>query len=264
MAKRDNDATYQKFVADLLSAVPADQRAAIKQALDSEDVKKVAAPRVLAQDDYSRLMDEGRSELQTARAALDGELSEANKKIVGWGDWYKTASGEFAQVKDKLTRYESEFGPLDGTTGQPAKKYVTEEEISTSLAKTLQERDAFAIDTSVLLADLGDTYRDTFGVRLNRKELIDFATKNNLRLDVAYDRYVAPKLQEKQTKEFDVAIAKAKVEGAREFAAANRLPVIVDPAGAYTASYADTASISRNSAERVANAVADFNGLTNQ
>jgi hypothetical protein len=257
-----NKTSYDTFLAEILAAAPADQREALKATLSTDEVRKVGEPRVLAQDDYSRKMDEGRLELKTLRESLDAEVAEARTKINGWSEWYKTASTEFATTKGKLDRYETEFGALEGE-GKPAKKFLTKEDIEADLAATLSQRDAFAIDTAVQLADLGDDYREKFNVRLNRKELIDFAAKNQLRLDVAYDRYIAPKWAEKQKTDFDKQIADAREEGARGERTKHNLPIQAGPTEHYTPSYQKDAGnlVSRNAPERVSAAVDDFNQL---
>lgn len=261
MAKTNT--SYDKFLADVLKAVPADKRDLIQETLSAEDVRKVGEPRVLARDEFSRAMDDGRDELKAAREALDGEITEARSKINGWSDWYKTASTEFATAKDKLDRYETEYGPLDGQAGKGVKKFLTAEELEANLAKTLGDRDAFAIDTAVLLSDLGDDYREKFGTRINRKELIDYATKHALRLDVAYDRFIAPKLQEKQKADFEKALETARNEGAQSERSKHHLPSLSGPTEVYTPSYqkGEQNLISRNAGERVGAAVDDFNAL---
>lgn len=266
MAKKDKDALYKSFLADLLAAVPADKRDVIKETLESEGVSKVASERVLAREDYSRFMDEGRAALASTREALDAEVAEARTKIDGWNEWYGTASTEFATTSEQLKRYRAEFGDLEGTgTGNNGKRadLLTKAEAAELLQKTLNERDAFAIDMSVMLADLGEDHREKLGSRLDRKALIDFATKNNLRLDVAYDRMIAPKLHEKQQADFDKQLASAKLEGAREERSKHNLPVLASATESYTPSWqkGETNLVSRNSGERVGAAVDDFNAL---
>lgn len=261
MAKTiDKDAQFNQFLTEVLAAAPADQRDALKTALENPAVRSKASGFVLASADYSRLMDEGRSELTSAREALDKELADARAKIEGWQGWHESNLAEAAKKDEKLKSYEDQFGPLDGEAHKPGKKFLTIEEAE----KALAQRDAFAIDTSIMLADFGEEYRDKLGERLNRKELIDFATKHSLRLDVAFQQFMQPKLEAKRNKDFEAQLKAAREEGAREERTKHNLPTLTSTTESYAPSHQKAGDnfVSRNSTERVNAAIEDFNQLT--
>lgn len=248
MSKRKIDATEQvnKFLADVLATVPEASRAAVKEALELDGVKTVVKDRVLARSDYSAAMDEAAQ-----------ELSEGRQKITEWTNWYGTASTEFATTTEALKTYEERFGKLDGSKSA-VKPGMTKEEVTAALDEMLQPRDAAAIDVADLLTDLKLDYRDQFKEKLDSKALIKFAMDNRLPLNVAYSQFVAPKVEELRKKEFDVAITKAKEDGAREYATSHKMPVM--PMGNEASSWERPKDlvVGKSQTDRVAAAVAGF------
>jgi hypothetical protein len=245
---RRSDA-YEAFRADLLAAVPDDRRQTLEEVLSLDTVNSKLREGVLARSDYSRSMDALREE----RQALEREVAEARTKIEGWQVWYNDATRDYAEMQSRLNSYETEYGELEGRR----QNFLTKEEYTAELGRRLEERDQLAIRFADVLTDLKLDHKAQFGEKLNTNELITYAQRQGLPLEVAYERFVAPRVDEMRKQEYEENLKKAREEGAREYAAQHQLPVSPSPAQPHALDL--NQSVPANSGERVRAAVAAWN-----
>lgn len=235
--------SYEAFLADVLANVPSDRRAAVEEALSLESVKAQVEAGVKRQSDYSREMDS----LRARREEVESTLQEGTERITEWQNWYDTASKE----------YESMKGMVDMRTNEEPVASVQQGLTKDELQAELAARDRMAIAYADLLTDIKMDHRDKFHERLDTSKLVEYALKRGVPLDVAYRESVAPREDELRKADLEQQLKKAREEGAREFAANHRLPIVSGPQEQHPIDLAPTAKT--NSTDRVAAAVGAWN-----
>lgn len=249
MANKD---PYEQFLAEVLSAVPEENRAAIEGTLKNEQLAPRIRERVLARSDYSRQSDTLRQE----RLAFEAQVAEAKNKISGWENWYAQTSAEQTRLQAENAAYKAQFGDVDG---EPVKQPtgITEEAFNNRLTSELDRRDRDAIAFADVLTELKLDHRDRFKEKLNTAELVEFATKNGLPLQAAYREYVSPKEEELREADLSAKLKAAKEEGAREALSQHRLPTASGFSEVHTLDR--VADVGKTSSDRVRNAVDNWN-----
>jgi hypothetical protein len=257
------DTSFDTFLADVLAAIPEEQRGTVEEALKAEAVTSVVRPRVLAQADYSRNMDA----LKTERAAFEQEVQEAQRKINGWNEWYQSTSEQTTQMKDQLAKYQEAYGDLDEGSGgvrtpsgnQNGVTGMTEEQVKEMVETARQAGNAEAIAFADALTDIKLDHRANYKEKLDTVALIEFAHKNGLPITHAYEQFVSDKREAKQKEELDERIKQERESAVAEYASKHNLPVI--PSANEVMHTLDTETkVSRNPNDRVSNAVASFLG----
>lgn len=206
----------QTFLADVLSRVPAEQRDTIKAAMTQPEVLDLVGDGVLRQQDYSR----GMQAIQQRQDAL-----VVKEQVLG--DWWKGAEAQItagAAAAAELAALKARMGDSpgdDGGTPPPARTPPPTVDLSGVLTRdeaqrTIQALEENSIQLSTMLVDLSERHRDEFGKSLDRSDLIAFARDNGLRLDIAYDRYVAGAREQKREADLTERLRKAKEEGMLE------------------------------------------------
>lgn len=201
----------------------------------NDDVLDHLGDAALRQSDFSR----DKNTLAEERKALEAQMA-ANVK------WHKEQSGHLEKYKEILPEYEALKQKLESIGGAPPaagaegamdpklkaeieemRKKVAEFE---DLKKTVGTLETTGVALMGVLGELGDTYRDDFGKRLDRQALIDFANKNGMDVRTAYREMFKDGYAEKAKKQHDEEIAAAEKRGQeralREVGA--RLPHVVD------------------------------------
>lgn len=220
MAKKDNEALYQAFLADLKTIAPEVEEVIAKNEKATAKLKES----VLARSDYNAQSDALRKEREDMQTFLQTE----RQKIEGWTKWYADTSGEYAATVDELKKYRDEFGDLTdaGQRREAARHGMSKEEFESKLSEEITKRDTAAIKFVDDLTDLKIEHRQRFGERLNTEEVFKIAGEKQLPLDVAYDVYIADRVEDLRKKDFDDAVKKAREEGAAEALAKHNLPVM--------------------------------------
>lgn len=205
----------QTFLADVLSRVPAEQRETIKAAMTQPEVLDLVGDGVLRQQDYSR----GMQAIQQRQDAL-----VVKEQVLS--DWWKGAEGQVtagAAAVAELAALKARMGDGDDPPAHPATPPARPPVVDLSgvltrdeAQRTLQALEENSIQLSTMLVDLSERHRDEFGKSLDRSDLIAFARDNGLRLDVAYDRYVAGARDQKREADLTERLRKAREEGALE------------------------------------------------
>lgn len=244
---------YDAFLAECVAKVPEGKRAQVEEMLKDSEIAPAIRDRVLARSEFSRSMDQLRSE----RSEFEKTVAEANRNIEGWKDWYGNASTEFASTQERLRAYEETYGVLEGGA-KP--RFVTEEAVTKRLSDELANRDRLAIQFADMLTDLKLEHRQKYNERLNTEELIEFATKRGQRLTDAYRDFTADKAREIDDKAMEEKLKKAREEGAREYATQHKLPVA--PVSMEPHPLDRSREVPKDSRDRVSAAVAAWNTRT--
>lgn len=241
--KKTGKAAYDEFLADVIGAIPEDQREAIEGVLTSDAVVGKAANRVIQQAEFSRQMD-----------ALRAKETEIAEKIKGYEDWYADASGQYATLKEERDAYAEAYGALDPNERPktPASAGIDEKKLAEELAR----RDQLAIQFADVLTDLKWDHRQNFNEALNTRELIKFCTEKGLPIEVGYQSFIADRVEAKRKTEFEEKLKAAREEGAREALTRHNLPITPAPSEAHVL---DRADIKTDPSERVRAAVESFN-----
>ena len=188
---------------------------ALQQALEDDKVLKAISDRALARDDYSRNMDTLRKEKE------------------GYNTWYQQALTTFESNKKaaedyaaRVKAYQDTYGDLDPAAGRPAPVTPTGDWIDRKAFEAeLSRREAGYLGVMTGMVKFATDYQNKFGSSLDPDELVRYATEKGLPLNAAYDAYIAPRMLEKQSKDFEERLTQARAEGAKEALAKHRIPV---------------------------------------
>lgn len=218
MAKKDNEALYQEFLADLKKINPK-----IEEILDDATNAKLKDS-VLARAEFSRQSDELRAQREELLAWQEAE----KQKIDGWQKWYGDTSREVAAMNDKLTKYVEAYGELDdaGQRREAAKVGLSKEDFEKQLNSRLQERDVAALKFVDDLTDLKIEHRDRFKEKLDTSAVYKIAGEKNLPLDVAYKLYINDRVEEQNKVQIEERVKREREEAVADFASKHNLPVI--------------------------------------
>jgi len=244
MAKKDNEAIYQEFLADLERTNPR-----IKEVLDDATNAKLKES-VLARSEMSRQMDA----LAAERAEVAAFVEQEKTKVQGWQDWYGDVTKQWTGVQTELKAYRDAYGELDSTT----KRQVAESHGMTKedFEKNLQQRDVAAIKFVDDLTDLKIDHRDRFKEKLDTAAVYKIAGEKNLPLDVAYNLYIGDRVTKLNEQQVEARIEQAKKDAVAEFATQHHLPVLSsNPDYIHPV---DVKAPLTNPNERINAAVADF------
>ncbi len=199
------------------AGVPAEQVQALEGVLSNDAFAKKLEEGFARQSDYSRNMD-----------TLAAEKAKVTKY---YNDLLETTSNQQVvdQVNAQLAAYRAEYGDLGGANA-PKTITVNPDAID---KKTF---DATINQIPLLLAEtqrISFDYYSKFGEPLNMGEVLKINAEKGLPLSAAYDSYIAPKVAEKQTKEWENKLANAKKEGADEYARTHQMPIDSKPADSH-------------------------------
>lgn len=197
----------------------------VKQAVSgffsNDAVTKRLSADVLRQSDYSRNMDALKSKEQQVSAYYQSLLDTTNKN-----------QAVLDQALAEKARYEEEFGPLNGDptkqrtlVSSPTDLVALEKKWNDQLA----QRDSQFIELLKQVPNLAVAHYDKFKEVLDTDALGKLAMEKGLSLRQAYDEYSAPKREALSKATYDADIARARDEGAKDFASKHRIPVDTQP-----------------------------------
>jgi hypothetical protein len=174
------------------------------------------------QSDYNRNMDALRADKQQVEAAKQKQL-----------DWYKDELikfNEYTQVVDEYKQLKAAAGGDNGDNGdRKLTTSVGDVVTKKDLEEMLGKRDGQVISIVKGAMRYATDHLHKFGEPLDPDALEKIAVDNNLPLNLAYEKLIAPKLAERQQADFKKQIDDAKAEGAREFASTHKIPVDTKP-----------------------------------
>ena len=204
MAKTKDVAT--QYLESLLSKIPEDKRAAVKEALNNDAALEDLGEHVLRQADYSRAMDEAKKIKASAedhKARLDQWWGENNKRLVDG-----TAALKKLEELDQKRKTAAAADNGDDTITAALKKdlegYVTRVDAEKALNEALARRDMQFANFTMTLNDLSMRHYIDFKERLNTEELFNRARQENKPLNVVYDE-MSKDLREAKQKAEDEA-----------------------------------------------------------
>lgn len=196
--------------------------AKLQEALGNEAVSKVFADGLVARPDYSRDLDKVRDETKSMTKAQ-------------WDDWYNREVKPVAEHNFKLAQqaeqYRTLYGDLDGTAAPKPNgnggsvdgngNYLTREELTRMLA----ERDGAHVNLAKTLNKISFDHYRRFGAELDLNEIEKLSREQNLPADLAYERYIAPKVADQQKQQHEAALKAAREEGFRDGASRRGTPL---------------------------------------
>lgn len=249
MAKKDNDAAFEAFLADLKAINPK-----VEELIADDKVSAKLKEGVLARSELSRQLDA----LRTERETFVAEVTDARTKIKGWQDWHTNSLSERATLVDRIKRYEEEYGALEGGEGNKP-KFVRPDDMKAYTDETLRAREAAYLKFADDLTDLKIEHRTKFNEKLDTQELYKIAGERNIPLDLAYNIFIQDRMEERRTADLKDQIAKAREEGAKDALSKHNLPVL-DTRSDVVHSM-DVQNAPKTERDRVSAAVAGFRSL---
>lgn len=255
MAKKDKDALYTDFLADLKSVVGDDKWTAVEEGLvKNEKASAKLKDSVLARSEFSRAMDE----LDTARKEFQQFQATEKQKIDGWQKWYGETSQDFATASDQLRQYKETYGDLDDRSQrrEAAKVGLTPEAFEKRLNEEIQKHDVAALRFVDDLTDVKIEHRDRFKEKLDTDAVYKLAGEQGIPLKVAYNLFIADRVEDQRKTQYTEDIKKAREEGANEALAKHNLPVMSSHSDIVHT--LDAQNPLTNPRERVSAAVKDF------
>lgn len=185
------------------------RKATVLEALSADPVAKVLGDGVLRQSDYSRNMDDLRKrqeEFEKSKTQTD--------QIVSWYNSNFDDIKQLPELKAEIARLKADGGGADDGGVDPT-KFVPRDQYQ----RDLEAQSNALLNVVEDLAVVQGSNWETFGKPLLKSEVAElkkFALDNKLRLTDAYDKWVAPRIEEKRSKDVEARIAAAREEGRRE------------------------------------------------
>ncbi len=243
MAK-NKDAAYDAFLADIKAINPQ-----VEEILKDERVATKLREATLARSEFSSQMDALRQEREQMQTYLQTE----KQKISEWQNWYNTATREVADMQTKLNTYESEFGTLE--PGQKPNR-LTEDDVQKKIAAEFQQRENAFLKFTSDLNRISTRHAMKFREELDTDALYKICGEKNISLEMAYNEFIQPKVEEMRTKELERKLEEAKAEGAREALTKHRLPQLDSNPSYAGVHVVDAQSVGNTDMDRIAAATA--------
>lgn len=219
MAKKNNDAAYESFLADLKAINPQ-----IEELIKDEKVSAKLKEGVLARADYSSNMDALRAERET----FAQEVADARNKISGWQKWYGEVSQAVATTQDELKAYKEAYGDLDSTAQRRVAREAgfTKEEFEKRLQDEINKRDVANLKFADDLTDIKLDYRDRFKEPLDTEAVYKVAGERGTDLKTAYESFISERVKAQDAEALKERIKKERDDAVREYASQHNLPVV--------------------------------------
>lgn len=255
MAKKDKDAIFKEYLAELEAINPA-----IKDIVADEKVSAKLREGVLARADYSQSMDSLRAE----RESFANEVAEARNRIDGWQKWYGEVSTQVAQSQEELKAYRDAYGDLDAADKRRVAREAgyTKEEFEKRLQDEINRRDIANLKFADDLTDIKLDHRERFKEALDTEAVYRIAGERGTDLKTAYQTLISDRVKEQDEAKWKDTIKKEREDAVREYASQHNLPII-DTRSEVT-HVLDTKDAPKTSHDRVAAALAGLNQMRRQ
>jgi hypothetical protein len=224
MAKKNTDdlRAYWQEIANKNGLDP-ETTATMLAALGNEAVARTFRQAFVAVPDHHSRLDEVKSEYDSRKAELD--------------DWYKSNALPAYQTNlagiERLHQYEAAYGELEpgATTRQDANNlgFNSKADLDKYLDDRLRAERAGNIGLMKSIPKMTVDYLHRFGEVLDTDEVEKISVKQGLPPDLAYERYIAPKVEAKRQSEYEEKLKAAREEGARDAISKYHLPVDTTP-----------------------------------
>lgn len=210
------------------AGVKDEQIASVLQVLEDDTLGKVFLDAFVPRPQYS-------SDLDARENAKKAAETEAQKLR----DWYekdgRPAYEQNLRGVAALKKYEETYGPLDESSNRRERQEaanqsgLTLEEVTKLLDKRLQEQGQAYVGLTKTAVRISQDYTRRFNEPLDVDELEQFALKRSLPLDLAYDAYIAPKVEKATTAAWEAKVAAARLEGEKAARSKSGLPADSGP-----------------------------------
>lgn len=256
MAKKDKDAIFKEYLAELEAINPA-----IKDILADEKVSTKLREGVLARADYSSSMDTLRAE----RESFAAEVAEARTRIDGWQKWYGEASKQVATTQEQLEAYKEAYGDLDAGEKRRIAQNAgyTKEEFEKRLQDEINKRDVANLKFADDLTDVKIDFMSRFKEPLDTEEVFKIAGERGVDLKTAYNQHIAERVEDQRNKEFEARIKQEREDAVKEYASKHNLPVL-DNRSDVVPHVLDSKDAPKTSHDRVAAALAGLASMRRQ
>lgn len=164
-----------------------------------------------AQDDYN---------------AQVGRVRTFEDRIKQYDDWYGTASTKHnAALAELATLKAQQNGGYQEPPAFDASQFISKADLQQFALDQGRRYSSVIKDATRIASD----HVARFGEAPDMDAIEKIAADNNLPLKAAYDQYVRPRVEEKQTKDMEARIKAARDEGARDALSRHSLPVDAAP-----------------------------------
>lgn len=214
MPKREDYVAYMTELAKKAGFTD-EQAKPLLEALNNETFREGFVPR----PNYS-------SDLDSAVKRAKDEATASAKAF--YDDWFaregKPAYDRALAATEALGKYKQLYGDLDGTPsplpaggGNGTNGTLTKEQVQEMLNQGLAAAMTPIVNMQKTAMKIATQHYATFNEVLDPDDLEKFARDKGLTdVGIAYKEYVSPRLQERQNKEFEEKLKKAREEGAKE------------------------------------------------
>jgi len=197
-----------EFIAGVLEKVPEEQRAAVKAALEAEEVLDYVGSHALRQDEFSAAMEEAKR-LETESKILiakNQEWYQDNLPLLNKGAKADELDKEVKKLNKRLKAIQEDpdSDQTDITAAEDKFAKATENLISKEAAKAMVDEavknatlstQANGLDLVITMTDLASRHLADFREPLDSRALILYAQKNSTNIVDAYNRIYAEKIE---------------------------------------------------------------------
>lgn len=228
MTNEEAKAHFQKLAQD--AGLSKEQTETVLQAMENEKFRTGVSAGYKRHEDYSREMDQMRTEKQRLR------------------DWYEKEElpkyQSYQQGLDKLAKYREVYGDIDedqglnipqanGNGNRRSAAGMTKEEVDRYIEDKLRLRDGAYVGLTKTAMKISADYMKRFNDLLDVDAVEKIALDKGLPLDQAYKEFIAPKEQAAMEARHKEEIEKAKAEAVRDYQSRMHLPVDTKPRDAH-------------------------------
>lgn len=190
------------------AGLDAESKSSILKAIENEKFATALSGSLSRQEDYSRNMDALRKDQQ----ALEAEKST-------WREWYAKAVEQDAAREAELQRLRGGRQP-DPNPNPAPNGALTKAEVEKMLAET---RGQF-VNVTKAVARISSRHAAEFHEMLDVDAVEKIAVDNNIKVEDAYERWIAPRIAERQKAEFDQKLKDAHEAGLKEGMSKHGIP----------------------------------------
>jgi hypothetical protein len=196
---------------------------AVTESLGDESTAKAFRQAFVPMSEYHSNLDEMRADVDGRKAKLD--------------DWYNKEALPAYQTNlagiERLRQYESLYGEIDPSTTTRSDAtslgFKSKDELDKYLDDRQRTMQAGLVGLAKVTPRLTLDYYKRFGEVLDLDEVEKLAVKEGLSPEAAYKAFIAPKVEEQQTKDFDAKLKAAREQGERDAVSKYKLPVDTTP-----------------------------------
>lgn len=208
---------YLESLAQAAGATQEELAVALK-VFGSEAVTKKLGEDLMLRPEFSRRMDELTKKEKSYETWYQDVLktTEENKKTV-------------AEYESLVKQYQQQYGEIEGGTRMIASPTFDEKKIREEYDNRLKQLESNTLGLFKTGLKIATKHLKEFDEVLDTDALAKFAVENNLSLEAAYDKFVSPRVQEKQSKEWEEKLRLAREEGAKDALSKHHLPLDTKP-----------------------------------